>query len=341
MSGIPGAECAAGSMTRTSNSSSTESLHSSGKYSMPVAGDDKAGGGASRIATMQARTCKLPDKVFHAGLAAMQRKIAATFMSKQASWLSANRRHLEDGRAVTGSRFMELLVFFWLVYFVIHSALASFRAKRWFARCHPNKVRFYRAGFNLVSLILLLPILWQMQRNPGQTWWAWHGWVAWLANGLALAAIAGFLVSLRHYDGKEFLGLRHIQAARSQSGPIDAVHEIHDKDEFRISPFHRYVRHPWYFFSLILIWTRDMNGAMLVSALLLTLYFALGSLLEERKLIAQHGDAYRRYAQRVPGLIPLPWKALPQEEANTLLATAKERKEDVNRLVAGDTHPGL
>ena len=75
---------------------------------------------------------------------------------------------------------MKLLVFFWLAYFLIHSALASLRVKRWFARHYPANVRFYRMAFNLVSLILLLPILWQMQRDPGPLWWAWHGWQAWL-----------------------------------------------------------------------------------------------------------------------------------------------------------------
>ena len=238
-------------------------------------------------------------------------------------------------------RFMEWLVFFWLAYFLVHSALASFRVKRWFARRYPKNAPFYRAGFNLVSLVLLLPILWQMLRHPGAVWWTWHGWAAWLGNGLALAAIAAFVASLRHYDGKEFLGLRQMQASAGSSETINAIDAINDSEEFRISPFHRYVRHPWYFFSLILIWTRDMNGAMLVSAVLLTLYFVVGSLLEERKLIARHGDAYRRYAQRVPGLIPLPWKSLSQEEAATLLATAKERKEDARRFAAGNTRPGV
>ena len=233
---------------------------------------------------------------------------------------------------------MKLLAFFWLAYFCIHSALASLRVKRCFALRYPENARFYRIAFNLVSLVLLLPILWQMNRDPGPIWWTWHGWQAWLGNALALAAIAGFVVSLRHYDGKEFLGLRQMQ---TETGDFGNAAAIEDREEFRISPFHRYVRHPWYFFSLILIWTRDMNGAMLVSAVLLTLYFIVGSLLEERKLIARHGDAYRRYAQRVPGLIPLPWKSLSQEEAATLLATAKERKEDARRFAAGNTRPGV
>jgi protein-S-isoprenylcysteine O-methyltransferase Ste14 len=58
-----------------------------------------------------------------------------------------------------------------------------------------------------------------------------------------------------------------------------------------------------------------MNAAWLVSAIAITLYFAIGSWFEERKLIAIHGDAYRRYRDKVPALLPLPWKFLSAEEA--------------------------
>lgn len=233
---------------------------------------------------------------------------------------------------------MTLLVFFWLAYFFIHSALASLRVKRWFARRFPRNARFYRMGFNLVSLILLLPIVWQMYRAAGAVWWTWRGWQAWLANGLALAALAGFVASLCHYDGKEFLGLRQMRAAPDTS---DATGALEDREAFRLSPYHRYVRHPWYFFSLLLIWTRDMNDAMLVSAVLLTLYFLVGSRLEERKLIAYHGDVYRRYRQRVPGLIPLPGKSLSKAEAAELIAMAHTEKKDARRFAAGDTRSGV
>lgn len=233
---------------------------------------------------------------------------------------------------------MKWLIFFWLAYFFIHSALASLRVKHWFARCLPKRVRFYRMGFNLVSLILLLPIAWQLQHAPGATWWAWQGWQAWLANGLALAAIAGFFASLRHYDGRAFLGLRQL---RSHGGPDPDPGAFDGSEAFRLSPFHRHVRHPWYAFSLVLIWTRDMNDAMLVSAILLTLYFAIGSWLEEKKLIAYHGDAYRRYRQRVPGLIPLPWKSLSVTEAAALVAEANKERPDARRFVAGDPRSGV
>ena len=75
------------------------------------------------------------------------------------------------------------------------------------------------------------------------------------------------------------------------------------------------MRHPWYSFGLVIVWTRDMNEAMLVSAIAITAYFVIGSRFEERKLIAVHGEAYRRYRQRVPALVPLPWKYLGSDEA--------------------------
>ncbi|CAG0999038.1 partial methanethiol S-methyltransferase, partial [Rhodocyclaceae bacterium] len=62
----------------------------------------------------------------------------------------------------------------------------------------------------------------------------------------------------------------------------------------------------------------DMNGAWLVSTLAITLYFVIGSWLEEKKLLALHGDAYRRYREKVPGLVPLPWKRLSRAEVETL-----------------------
>ena len=79
------------------------------------------------------------------------------------------------------------------------------------------------------------------------------------------------------------------------------------------------MRHPWYFFALVILWTRDMNGAMLLSVVAITIYFVIGSRLEEQKLIAYHGPVYHKYMQMVPGLIPLPWKHLSKTEAERLL----------------------
>jgi len=210
-----------------------------------------------------------------------------------------------------------LLVLCWVFYFALHSIAASLTMKRRIASLFPALMPYYRLIFNISATLLLLPILWLTYRNPGPVLWRWQGIAAWLANGLALGAILGFLTTLRSYDMQEFLGLRQLRFH---------VRRIEDQEHFNLSPFHRFVRHPWYFFGLVIIWTRDMNAAMLVSGTMITLYFIAGARLEEMKLLVYHGDTYRRYMARVPGLIPLPWKSLTAEEAESLLLQKKDNK---------------
>ncbi|NJN97397.1 MAG: hypothetical protein HC875_26600 [Anaerolineales bacterium] len=50
-----------------------------------------------------------------------------------------------------------------------------------------------------------------------------------------------------------------------------------------------------------------MTLNLLVTYLLLTLYFYVGTFFEERRLLMEFGSAYRAYQQRVPRLIPCPF----------------------------------
>lgn len=197
----------------------------------------------------------------------------------------------------------------WFAYALLHSALAAHALKDMVAARWPGLARWYRLAYNMVAVATALPLVWLIHAIDGDWLWRWTGPAAWLANGLGLAAVAGFLVSSRYYDMDGFLGLRQVR---------EAVGTADGRESFVLSPFHRHVRHPWYCFGLILVWTRDMNAALLVSAGAITLYFVLGSKLEEKKLAAVYGDAYRRYMARVPGLLPLPWKYLTPAQAEQL-----------------------
>lgn len=192
----------------------------------------------------------------------------------------------------------------WVLYAVLHSLLADLRVKAAVTARFPGFAPWYRLAFNGVALLTALPLMWLMRAVPGAELWAWNGAWAWLANGLALAALWGAMQSSKAYAMNDFLGL----------GVLGGDKAI-ERDVFRLSMPHRFVRHPWYSFGLVIVWTRDMNAAMLVSALAITIYFVAGSWLEEKKLIAIHGDIYRRYRERVPALLPLPWKFLRSEEA--------------------------
>lgn len=201
------------------------------------------------------------------------------------------------------------LVLGWIAYAGLHSLLAALTVKAWVTRRWPRFAPYYRLIYNAIAIIALLPLAWATYAIPGDWLWRWTGLAGWLANGLALAALVGFYFSTRHYDMGEFLGTRPLREKRR-----DAT----EHEGLRISPFHRYVRHPWYALGLLLIWTRDMNAPLLVSAAAITLYFLIGSRLEERKLEAHFGAAYRDYKEKVPGLIPLPWKRLTTAEATVL-----------------------
>lgn len=227
----------------------------------------------------------------------------------QKSW--NNQVELQE-EAMTDSDWnnLALLLIYWLAYFVLHSILASLGIKRRVAATRPELMPYYRLAFNGLSVLLLLPVLWHMFLHPGPMLWQWQGSAAWLANGLALLACLGFVNSLKYYDTQEFLGLRQLQVH---------TRSVEDQEHFHLSPFHRFVRHPWYFFGIVLVWTRDMNASMLLSGALITLYFIIGSRLEEKKLLIYHGEIYRHYMERVPGLLPLPWKFLGAKEAHELL----------------------
>ncbi len=201
------------------------------------------------------------------------------------------------------------LVLAWGVYGVIHSWLASLRMKGHVSRRWPWLMPGYRLWFNTVAAILLIPPLWLTFTLPGPQLWQWSGLSWWVANGLALLALLGVLWSLKDYDGSEFLGIRQWR---------DREMAVEDQEAFHISQLHRFVRHPWYSLSLVLIWTRDMDLAFLVTAVVMTLYFILGSRLEERKLMVYHGERYRRYLRLVPGLVPLPWRYLSRQQAEEL-----------------------
>ena len=68
------------------------------------------------------------------------------------------------------------------------------------------------------------------------------------------------------------------------------------------------LRHPLYTFSMVFLWSRPsytvkdliFNGAI-------TLYFVIGSVYEEGRLIERFGQDYVNYQREVPRFVPRPW----------------------------------
>ena len=193
-----------------------------------------------------------------------------------------------------------LLALAWTGYFVLHSWLASLSTKAWVAQRWPGYEKRYRLMYNLLATLLLVPLLIATESASDHWLWRWQGPWAWAAHGVTLLTLSGFVWSSRVYDMREFLGLAPRKA--------DAAPRL------GLSPLHRFVRHPWYFLGLVWLWTRDMDSARLVAALVISGYLWFGSRLEERKLLEELGPIYRDYCARVPGLLPRPWRFLSRAE---------------------------
>jgi protein-S-isoprenylcysteine O-methyltransferase Ste14 len=149
--------------------------------------------------------------------------------------------------------------------------------------------------FSSVALILLFS-LWQ---PIGGTVWSVEDPAGRLilrllfAGGWALVLVSTFLIN--HFD---LFGLRQVWLYLL-GRPYSAL-------PFATPGLYRIVRHPLYVGWFFAFWmTPTLTIAHLLFSIATTAYILLAIRFEERDLIHFHGDAYRKYRQQVPMVLPL------------------------------------
>jgi len=185
------------------------------------------------------------------------------------------------------------------LYAVLHSWLAGQRMKDWTRRTlRPSTDRWYRLMYNLVGTLTLLPLLPMLVWLPDRTLYTLPPPWLWLALLGQLLAAASILYGLWQTNIWHFLGLCQLLGL-----PDDG--RINCKPPLVISGLYRWVRHPLYFWGLVLIWlTPQMTLTRLALFAALSVYLYMGTFFEERRLVAEFGDVYRAYQRQVPRLIP-------------------------------------
>jgi protein-S-isoprenylcysteine O-methyltransferase Ste14 len=188
-----------------------------------------------------------------------------------------------------------------LIYGALHSLTA---ASGWKARVAARIgdrafLGLYRLGYTVVSVMTLLPVLALMAWEPRHTVWSASGAAAATLTTLRVLAVIGLSLALLQIDGLRFLGIRDA-VAYFRGSPLPLPPE-----RLATTGVYRLVRHPLYLFSAIALWASPvMTESFLGFAIGATAYFAVGSMLEERKILSAFGPEYLAYRDRVPWLIP-------------------------------------
>ncbi len=188
-----------------------------------------------------------------------------------------------------------------LVIFALqHSVMARPAFKRWWTRIVPEPIE--RSTYVLAATLALALLLWQWRPIADPVIWTVEGHAAAMALqavfwlGWTVLLTSTFL--LNHF---ELFGLRQVFARL-------LGHTI-PEPEFRTPFLYRYVRHPIYVGTLLGFWaTPHMTSGHLLFSAVTTAYILIGISFEERDLIAQFGNRYRRYREQVGMLLPWPRK---------------------------------
>jgi methanethiol S-methyltransferase len=190
-----------------------------------------------------------------------------------------------------------MLAGLWIIWCTIHSGMIWVTVTDSLKRRLGSYFRFYRLFFNLTAIVTIIPVILYGRSLHAPVIFRWEGFMIAFQIFLLVMGILLFFAGARHYDMLQFLGIRQIRTGASH-GALTATGRLHTTGILRIT------RHPWYLGAIMLLWAGDLNASTLVGNIILTLYLIVGAVLEERKLVLEFGEDYRRYQKRVSMLVP-------------------------------------
>lgn len=181
-----------------------------------------------------------------------------------------------------------ILGLLWMVYYALHSAMATRSFKRFLRKRLSNLYPYYRSIYSFFAAVNFFLLFFLHDMAPSDR--------VYVSN--LILRYAGFAILLSG-------GIVIIIAGKNY-GLGFFYRESIEKDLVKTG-MNAYVRHPLYFgvlLALIGFFLAFPYWKNLVFLVVTLIYVIIGSLLEEQKLIDDFGDEYREYRKEVKMLIP-------------------------------------
>lgn len=183
-----------------------------------------------------------------------------------------------------------------LLFAIPHSVMARKPFKAWITTILPKPIE--RSTYVLQAGILLFILIWNWEPMGGNIWTIQKGSILYFVMyilffaGWTILFISTFLIN--HFD---LFGLRQTY--------LELRNQPYTELEFKVVYFYKYTRHPLYLGGIMGLWfTPVMSMTHLVFAILLTSYFFVGALLEEKDLKQAFKSRYLDYMSQTPMMIP-------------------------------------
>lgn len=193
-----------------------------------------------------------------------------------------------------------VLILLWSAWCFLHSFMITPMVTGFIRKHFKRAFRYYRIFYNIMALVTLVPVLIYSFSIKEVPVFLWEGPFRIVQGLFLLCALMLFIAGARRYDLAQFLGIRQV---RENS----VCNVLTDDCQLDTGGILGMVRHPWYTGGILIVWARNLDVSAILTSLVLTVYFLMGAFLEEKKLVAEFGEEYINYQQRVSMLFPFKW----------------------------------
>ena len=202
---------------------------------------------------------------------------------------------IDSGAAASPLRALVVDLALMSVFAVQHSGMARRGFKRMFERFASPVLE--RSTYVLLASLSLILLFWQWQPI---TTVVWQIETPALANAAVASHFLGWLIVLY----STFL-ISHFELFGLTQVVSHFAGRIAEPMKFRTPGLYRLIRHPIYLGFIVAFWSEPtMTLGHLLFAAVTTAYIFVGIWLEERDLVAQFGDQYRHYREKVAMMLP-------------------------------------